>query len=107
MFVDGSVVSWTKDGQVISANDLKVLKDDRIKVSHRPTEGVSISISGLKVTDAGKYTCELNLKENVQRITHTLEVEGKLFWFISKSYEWIFRRLIRDGFKKQNNGIFH
>merc|ERR1712012_503707 len=32
--LDGSVVTWSKDGQVISADNFKVLKDSRITVNH-------------------------------------------------------------------------
>ena len=78
LFVDGFVVSWSKEGQIISAANLKVIKDERIIIDHTSTKGVSITISDLRVTDAGKYSCELNMKE-VQRIVHTLEVEGILF----------------------------
>merc|ERR1719410_2278428 len=37
--LDGSVVTWSKDGQVISADNFKVLKDSRITVNHLPNRG--------------------------------------------------------------------
>jgi len=73
--LDGSVVTWSKNGQVISADNFKVLKDNRITVNHLPHEGVTITIAELKVTDSGQYSCALNLKHNVQKVVHTLQIE--------------------------------
>lgn len=73
--LDGSVVTWSKDGQVISADNFKVLKDSRITVSHLPNRGVSITIHGLKVSDSGSYDCALNLKSHVVNVVHTLQIE--------------------------------
>ena len=78
IFVDGSVVTWSKDGQVISADNFKVLKDSRISVNHIPRDGVSITITDLKVSDSGQYACALNLKQNVLKVVHTLQIEGKI-----------------------------
>ena len=72
-------MTWSKNGQVISADNFKVLKDSRITVNHLPHEGVTITIAELKVTDSGQYSCALNLKHNVQKVVHTLQIEGKLF----------------------------
>ena len=79
IFVDGSVVTWSKDGQVISADNFKVLKDSRITVNHVPRDGVTITITDLKVSDSGQYACALNLKQNVLKVVHTLQIEGKHF----------------------------
>jgi len=73
--LDGSVVTWSKDGQVISADNFKVLKDSRITVNHVPNRGVSITIVGLKVSDSGSYDCALNLKRHVINVVHTLQIE--------------------------------
>jgi len=73
--LDGSVVTWSKDGQVISADNFKVLKDSRITVNHLPNRGVSITIHGLKVSDSGSYDCALNLKSHVLNVVHTLQIE--------------------------------
>jgi len=73
--LDGSVVTWSKDGQVISADNFKVLKDNRITVNHVPHDGVSITITDLKVSDSGQYACALNLKQNVLKVVHTLQIE--------------------------------
>jgi len=73
--LDGSVVTWSKDGQVISADNFKVLKDSRISVNHIPRDGVSITITDLKVSDSGQYACALNLKQNVLKVVHTLQIE--------------------------------
>jgi hypothetical protein len=42
----GTVVSWSKDGQVLSADNVKVLNDDRIYLDHQPKHGVNIAIVG-------------------------------------------------------------
>lgn len=73
--LDGSVVTWSKDGQVISADNFKVLKDSRITVDHLPNKGVSITIRGLRVEDSGAYHCALNLKSHVVKVVHTLQIE--------------------------------
>ena len=74
-------MTWSKDGQVISADNFKVLKDRRITVNHAARDGVTITISDLKVSDSGQYACALNLKQNVLKVVHTLQIEGKLFVF--------------------------
>lgn len=73
--LDGSVVTWSKDGQVISADNFKVLKDSRITVNHRTNRGVEITITGLSVSDSGSYDCALNLKSHVVNVVHTLQIE--------------------------------
>ena len=76
-------MTWSKDGQVISADNFKVLKDNRITVNHSPHEGVAITIADLKVTDSGQYACALNMKKNVQKVVHTLHIvhiEGNFFY---------------------------
>merc|ERR1719284_2327499 len=59
--LDGSVVTWSKDGQVISADSFKVLQDARISVrGELGGQGVSLTISGLRRSDAGQWVCALN-----------------------------------------------
>ena len=40
----GTVVTWSKDSQVLSADNVKVLMDSRLKVHYSPLGGVNISI---------------------------------------------------------------
>ena len=55
-FSDGSVVTWSKDGQVISADSFKVLQDQRISVrGEQGGQGVSLTIQGLRRSDGGKF----------------------------------------------------
>ena len=84
-------MTWSKDGQVISADNFKVLKDSRITVNHAPRDGVAITISDLKVSDSGQYACALNLKQNVLKVVHTLQIEGKLFVFSDFSFRTCLR----------------
>ena len=51
------MVTWSKDGQVISADSFKVLQDERISVrGELGGQGVSLSISGLRRSDGGQKT---------------------------------------------------
>ena len=75
-------MTWSKDGQVISADNFKVLKDSRITVNHAPLDGVTITITDLKVSDSGQYACALNLKQNVLKVVHTLQIEGKALFVL-------------------------
>ena len=70
-------MTWSKDGQVISADTFKVLQDSRISVSG-DREGVELSLSNLKLSDGGKYVCALNLKHSVLSVVHSLNIEGEL-----------------------------
>ena len=50
------MVTWSKDGQVISADSFKVLQDQRISVKgEQGGQGVSLTISGLRRSDGGKF----------------------------------------------------
>lgn len=40
----GTVVTWSKDSQVLSADNVKVLMDSRLRVHYTPLGGVNISI---------------------------------------------------------------
>ena len=40
----GTVVTWSKDSQVLSADNVKVLMDSRLSVHYTPLGGVNISI---------------------------------------------------------------
>ena len=71
-------MTWSKDGQVISADTFKVLQDSRISVSAGVGgQGVMLSVSGLRLSDSGHYTCALNTKHSVLSLVHTLNIEGK------------------------------
>ena len=69
-------MTWSKDGQVISADTFKVLQDSRISVSGG-TNGVVLTLHGLRLSDAGQYVCALNTKHSVLSVIHTLNIEGR------------------------------
>ena len=70
-------MTWSKDGQVISADTFKVFQDSRISVTADSNgQGVRLSISGLRMTDGGQYVCALNTKHDVLSVIHTLNIEG-------------------------------
>jgi len=71
----GTVVTWSKDEQVLSADNVKVLKDERILLEHQPRRGVNISIVNLRGDDSGLYKCTLNFNKKALHVEHKLQVE--------------------------------
>ena len=69
-------MTWSKDGQVLSADNVKVLNDDRIRVEHQTKRGVNISIINLAGEDSGLYKCSLNFNKKALHVEHRLQVEG-------------------------------
>ena len=70
------MVTWSKDGRVLSAENVKVLNDNRIHVEHQPKRGVNISIVNLVGEDSGVYKCSLNFNKKALHVEHRLVVEG-------------------------------
>ena len=71
-------MTWSKDDQVLSANNVKVLKDKRIHLEHKPRHGVNISICDLRGEDSGLYKCTLNFNKKALHVEHKLQVEGEV-----------------------------
>ena len=71
-------MTWSKDGQVLSADNVKVLNDNRLHVEHQPKRGVNISIDNLNGEDSGLYKCSLNFNKKALHVEHRLQVEGEL-----------------------------
>ena len=71
------MVTWSKDGQVISADTFKVVQDSRISV-RRERDEVRLIVRSLGLADGGKYVCALNLKHSVLTLVHQLNIEGEL-----------------------------
>jgi len=71
----GTVVTWSKDDQVLSADNVKVLKDKRILLEHQLRRGVNISIVNLRGEDSGLYKCTLNFNKKALHVEHKLQVE--------------------------------
>ena len=72
------MVTWSKDGQVISADTFKVVRDSRISVT-RERDGVSLRVSSLGLSDGGRYVCALNMKHSVLTVVHQLNIEGESY----------------------------
>ena len=90
----GTVVTWSKDNQVLSADNVKVLMDSRLQVHFTPLGGVNISIrqdyrsatflplteslfSNLRGSDSGYYRCTLNFNKKALHVEHKLLVQGQ------------------------------
>ena len=85
LFVDGAILTWSRNGRLISTDLTKRIKDDRIsitksreKTKSKTLGGFRLSIKDLKRSDGGDYSCELHQKNNVQRIVHHLTIIGNL-----------------------------
>ena len=77
-FSGGTVVTWSKDDQILSADNVKVLNDDRIILHHEEKKGVNISIINLRGDDSGVYKCSLNFNKKALHVKHKLQVEGSI-----------------------------
>ena len=88
------MVTWSKDSQVLSADNVKVLMDSRLRVHYTPLGGVNISIrqdychiaslpltgtlfSNLRGSDSGHYRCTLNFNKKALHVEHKLLVQGQ------------------------------
>ena len=71
------MITWMKDERVISADNFKVLDDNRITVSHLVGRGTNLTIRHLKTQDSGQYSCAVNLKEKPLKVVHKLQIQGK------------------------------
>ena len=69
-------MTWSKDDQILSADNVKVLNDDRIILHHEEKKGVNISIINLRGDDSGVYKCSLNFNKKALHVKHKLQVEG-------------------------------
>lgn len=67
---------WKRGIAVLSAGNVKVTPDPRIKL----VEGYNLEIQDVQTQDAGDYVCQLGTLQP-REITHTLEILGELFFF--------------------------
>ena len=65
------VVVWKRETTLISAKDVKLVRDDRISVV-----GTSLNIAKVTSKDSANYTCEINTA-TASQITVVLNVLGK------------------------------
>ena len=70
------MITWYKGTRILSAGDLKILDEPRIRLKPRE-KGVNVQIRDVAMSDKGEFACEVNLKDRPLRITHRLEVLGK------------------------------
>lgn len=71
-FSGNYVVVWKRGIAVLSAGNVKVTPDPRIKL----VEGYNLEIQDVQTQDAGDYVCQLGTLQP-REITHTLEILGK------------------------------
>ena len=67
---------WRRGSNVLTARDLMVTRDDRVKLMN----GYNLEISDLEPQDAGDYVCQISDKVNKDQV-HTVEILGKFCIF--------------------------
>lgn len=66
------VLLWRRGPNVLTASQLMVTRDERIKLM----DGYNLEISELEPQDAGDYVCQISDKVNKDQV-HTVEILGK------------------------------
>jgi hypothetical protein len=72
-FADNFIVAWKRGIAIISAGNVKVTPDPRIRLAN----GYSLEIRDAVPQDAGDYICQIATLEP-REITHTVEILGEL-----------------------------
>ncbi|KAK6632347.1 hypothetical protein RUM44_007388 [Polyplax serrata] len=83
------LVVWKRGIAVLSAGNVKVTPDPRIKL----VEGYNLEIQDVQTQDAGDYVCQLGTLQP-REITHTLEILGKDK--DESSWEYVFGTKIKE-----------
>lgn len=78
-FTGGLVLLWRRGTNVLTASQLMVTREERIRL----IDGYNLEISELEPQDAGDYVCQISDKVNKDQV-HTVEILGKKFYFINK-----------------------
>lgn len=73
-FADNFIVAWKRGIAIISAGNVKVTPDPRIRLGN----GYLLEIHEAVPQDAGDYSCQIATLEP-REITHTVEILGELF----------------------------
>jgi hypothetical protein len=71
-FADNFIVAWKRGIAIISAGNVKVTPDPRIRLAN----GYSLEIRNAAPQDAGDYICQIATLEP-REITHTVEILGE------------------------------
>lgn len=72
-FAGSYVLLWRRGSNVLTARDLMVTRDERVKLLN----GYNLEISELEPQDAGDYVCQISDKVNRDQV-HTVEILGNL-----------------------------
>ena len=76
LFSGNYVVYWHKGTDMLTARDMMVKPDPRMRLD---SNQYNLQIKNIKETDAGDYTCKVVVMGQPIYITHTLEILGKNF----------------------------
>ena len=74
-FSDAAVITWSWNGRLVSAGNMKVYDDDRIEVVD---DGRELLVRKITRGDRGEYSCTVNLKLQPVSLSHQVEVLGQL-----------------------------
>ena len=74
VFSGNYVVYWHKGTDMLTARDMMVKPDPRMRLD---SNQYNLQIKNIKETDAGDYTCKVAVMGQPIYITHTLEILGK------------------------------
>ena len=70
-----AVITWSWNGRLMSAGNMKVYDDDRIEVVD---DGRELLVRKITRGDRGEYSCTVNLKLQPVSLSHQVEVLGQL-----------------------------
>ncbi len=67
------VLMWKRDSRVLTAGDLVVRKDARLRLR----EDFGLEITELRAEDGGTYVCEVDIMGNPIHISHKVRKKGE------------------------------
>ena len=69
-----AMITWTRNGRLLSAGSMKVYEDDRIEVVD---DGRELIVKEVTKEDRGEYSCTVNFKLEPVSLSHTVQVLGE------------------------------